>query len=168
MIVKEEIKETVGRCGGLYSEDRPRFETKIFCDRCGIEKLEGSDGLGWSMINPVRSIFDTEDKNGAEICPDCLKTEDEFRSASINLQKYINHSLWARGSNIGRMLKAIEEEQRILFRDCSKVKTLLKKLHPQNKQGLLNKIRQAMKSARLVEEVDVYDIFNPPASERYP
>ncbi len=168
MIVQEKIEETVGRYGGLYAEDRPRYETKVYCDRCGIEKPEGSDGAGWCSGKPLRSIFDTACSENKDICPSCIKTDEERDLAVSNLRNYIHHSIWARGSKIRRMLKAIEQEQRALSSDCLKVRKVLNRYNPKNMESLVRKISQALKSAKVVEEQDPYSIFNPPDTDPYP
>ena len=81
MIVSEEIRTERGRYGGRYMEDRPEFDVRIYCDRCGKEKPDGRDGLGW---------YESEGDE-VHICPECLETEEEFRVTSVHLQQYIHH-----------------------------------------------------------------------------
>lgn len=142
MIVRKEIKTGIGRYGGRYMEDRPEFDERIYCDRCGKQKPNGRDGLGWYEA-------DGEQVNS---CPECLETDEEYRVVSYRLQQYIHHSIWARGSKIGIALRTIGAEQVNLAKDCARVKELLSVLNPSNKESLLNKIEQAIKSAGLKYE----------------
>ena len=168
MIVHRKIKEVAGRCGGVYAEDRPRYETKIYCDRCGTEKPEDSDGAGWCSGKPLRSVFDTASTETKDICPDCIETHEERELAVSNVRNYIHHSLWARGSKIGRMIKTIEQEQNSLLSDCQKVKAFLNRFNPENKQYLFNKITQSMESADIGQCQDNYSVFCPSNTDPYP
>jgi hypothetical protein len=158
MIVRKEIRTETGKCGGRYMEDRPQYDVRIYCNRCGREKLRGTDSLGWYEADeesnrPTYAFPDTNDGEQVNICPECIETEEEIRVTSAHLQQYIQHSIWARGSKIGIALRTIHAEQVNLARDCVKAKELLSIFNPENKGSLLNKIDQAIKSARLKPEI---------------
>ena len=133
------------------------FHSKITCDRCGKEKPEGREALGWfSSKYQARSRLafnlDPEESNGqVDICLNC-QTEEEATAAAMELADYIHHHIWRDGSLIGRRIRAIETDQDALKKDCQKARELLEIFNPTNKQSLFNQIERALISARIFPE----------------
>jgi hypothetical protein len=90
MIVRKEIRTETGKCGGRYMEDRPEFDVRIYCNRCGREKLRGTDSLGWYEA----------DGDQVHVCPECIETEEEIR---ITLLICSNISITAFGQEVPKL-----------------------------------------------------------------
>ena len=134
------------------------FHSKITCDRCGKEKPEGREGLGWfSSKYQARSrlafnLDNGEENEQVDICLNCIRSEEETTVATRELAHYIHHSIWRNGSLIGRRIRAIESDQDALKKDCQKAMELLERFNPSSKQSLFNQIERALTSARIFPE----------------
>jgi hypothetical protein len=131
------------------------FHSKITCDRCGKEKPEGREGLGWfsSKAHARSGVGFTlcSDYGGkqTDICFDCLMKE-EFEGAARQLAQHIYQVIWRNGSLIGRRIRAIEADQEALEKDCEKIRQLLAVLNPTNQKSLLDKVNRTAASAGIV------------------
>jgi len=114
--------------------------SQINCDRCGIIKPSGVDGINWYCnandykVNIFRvsdsEFYEDENIKHIDYCPNCLKSEHERHIASVSIGKYISKNLISRGFNIGRQLVKLIDKQKKHQDECLCVNKILEDLDP--------------------------------------
>ena len=137
------------------------FHSHIVCDRCGKERPEGSNGLGWlygRMKNDGKWDWHGYDSTAREvdICPDCFESDEESERAIHQVIQYIHFSLFRRSRILRDINSRHLSDQKSFLKDCGIVSNLLKK-HRRHQNQKLYKSYYAGKS--LTVSGDVYDFL---------